>query len=89
MYIDFDRKNMRFMLNTDNTAYIFEIVGGKFPVHRYYGKKIDRPEFMKAKYHSFSPYQFCTDTYFSVADEFMEFPLFGSGDFRCTALKLR
>ena len=47
MYIDFDRKNMRFMLNTDNTAYIFEIVGGKFPVHRYYGKKIDRPEFMR------------------------------------------
>ena len=26
---------------------------------------------------------------FSLADDLLEFPFFGSGDFRCTALRLR
>lgn len=38
--ISYDDKSGIFKLTTANTAYAFQIVGGKYPVHLYYGKKL-------------------------------------------------
>lgn len=38
--ISYDDKSGIFKLTTANSAYAFQIVRGKYPVHLYYGKKL-------------------------------------------------
>lgn len=90
MPIQFCKAENRFILTTDQTEYIFDIVAGRYLNHRYYGPKSDRPTpLFKAGYRSFSPYPEETGPAFSFADDLMEFGFFGGGDFRCASLRLR
>ena len=77
-------------LETKNTAYAFEIMHGKFPVHPYYGSKKSNyiAEFPVSKI-EFAP--FYLEHHLSYSPNMLpsEFPFFGSGDFRASALKLR
>lgn len=88
MAIKFNEQKQRFTISTPNTNYIFDLFDGKHLIHRYYGKPTDEAEY-KAAYRSFSPYLPEYGTNFSKDTDLSEFPFFGSGDFRCTALKLR
>lgn len=90
MSIQFCEADRRFILTTDHTEYIFDIVADRYLCHRYYGGKSDRPDrLFKAGYRSFSPYPQETGEAFSFTDDLMEFGFFGGGDFRCASLRLR
>lgn len=89
MSITFDKENYRFTIKTKNTMYVMEMLHGKFPVNLYYGKKTTKKEFSNHSLKmAFEAYYEEPDTYIPDT-ETMEFPFFGSGDFRATALKLR
>lgn len=82
--------NGNFILETENTSYAFSLYDGKYPVHLYYGAKKDCAELkIERIYKSFSPYieEYGMDFSFDCAP--LEFPTYGYGDFRTTALKVR
>lgn len=90
MPIQFCKTDNRFILTTEQTEYIFDIVAERYLTHRYYGQKSDDPaRLFKAAYRSFSPYPEKTGPDFSFTDDLMEFGFFGGGDFRCASLRLR
>ena len=90
MYINFDAKSNRFTLETKNTCYVFDIMKGKYPVHIYYGEKTEIIEKRyKPYWYSFAPYFDEEDQPFSADIYPAEFPCFGSGDFRETAIKIK
>ena len=89
MSIIFKSETKQFLIETENTVYAFHIAYDRFLQHDYYGKKMSEIPQHRVQYHSFSPYEEDIGPNFSLADDFSEFPLFGSGDFRCTALRLR
>lgn len=80
----------KIILETKNTAYAFEIMHGKFPVHHYYGKKkvITDAKFPYPIY-EFAPFYREYGQDYSPSMLPSEFPFFGSGDFRSSSLKLR
>ena len=86
MAITFDTSLKRFLLKTKNSEYAFSIVYDKFLKHDFYGK--DKEE-IKVPYYSFSPYVENSDPWYSLADNMSEFAFFGSGDFRCSSLRMR
>ncbi|MBQ6809291.1 MAG: alpha-galactosidase [Clostridia bacterium] len=90
MSVIINKKDLRFTLKTDNTMYVIGVRYGKFPVHLYYGKKMKNPP---VDYHSvsrgFEAYYEEYGEEFIPDSETMEFPFFGSGDYRAVALKLR
>ena len=89
MAIRFIEESNRFVLETKNSAYVIGIAHGKYPVHLYYGKKRrEYPEYRPAL-KSFQPYSNESGTLFSYDATSVECPFFGSGDFRCTALRVR
>ena len=88
MSIRFDNESKIFVIETANTEYAMKIEHDRFLTHLFYGKK--GSEYMgKARFRSFSPYYEDIGEEFSLTDDYNEFAMFGSGDFRCTALKLR
>lgn len=86
MAITFDTSLKRFLLKTKNSEYAFSIVYDKFLKHDFYGKN---KEEIKVPYYSFSPYVENSDPWYSLADNMSEFAFFGSGDFRCSSLRMR
>lgn len=88
MSITYMPQEQRFLLQTENTAYSFCVEGGDFLRHEYYGEKTAFQP-CKIKCRSFSPYQEPLGGIFSLNTDLLEFPFFGSGDYRCSALKLR
>lgn len=89
MAIIFTPETKQFVIETENTMYAFHIAYDRFLQHDYYGKKTDVLSQSKVQYHSFSPYVEDIGPVYSLTDDFSEFPLYGSGDFRCTSLRLR
>lgn len=90
MSISFDEKTSRFFLGTKNSAYVIGIVHGKYPVHLYYGRKRREYPVYQRRLKSFQPYSIEEGgETFSYDATSTECPFFGSGDFRCTALKLK
>ena len=90
MSIQIVRDKNQIILKTKRTTYAMEMMYGRFPVHLYYGKSSPKPELaITINHRSFSPnYEelgrdFCPD------NNFMEFPFFGNGDYRATALRVR
>lgn len=75
---------------TDNTAYSFEIMHGKYPVHHYYGAKGGKykADFPKPQT-EFCPLYIEHRLDYSPAMLPNEFSFFGCGDFRASALKIR
>ena len=89
MSIRYNEEKQTFTLETKNSAYVVGIAHGKYPVHLYYGrKKREYPEYRPAL-KSFQPYSNESGTLFSYDATSVECPFFGSGDFRCTALRVR
>ena len=79
----------RIILRTKNTMYVMEILYGKYPVHLYYGRNQKNPELtFENHYCAFSPYYDEHGTKFSPDTAMMEYPFFGMGDFRASALRL-
>lgn len=90
MPIQFDEKSNIFTLRTKNTLYAMQILYQKFLVHLYYGaNKKDAELKYESRYCSFSPYFAESGLEFSPDTCLAEFPFFGSGDFRETALKIK
>ena len=77
-------------LETNNTAYSFEIMHGKYPIHHFYGAKGGnyKVEFPKPQT-EFCPLYIEHRLDYSPAMLPNEFSFFGSGDFRAAALKIR
>ena len=90
MSIFFIPDDKRFILETANTEYAFSIAYDRFLMHEYYGnKRNDKNDFFKPRIKAFSVYADSTGYDFSLTDSFLEFPFFGCGDFRNTALRLQ
>lgn len=89
MAITFSRETQTFLLTTRRTAYAFSVEKGKMLLHRFYGKKGEPIPPVTPKRVSFSPYQPAFGDAMSPDVMPQEFPFFGTGDFRASALKLR
>lgn len=81
-----------FQINTENTTYLMGVAAGKYLGHMYYGKRMDdlnafyllrlgAPEQVEEK-HLKNKVSFMDDFYF-------EYPVWGTGDFRDTCLRVR
>ena len=80
----------RFIIDTQNTRYIFEILENKYPVHIYYGKKDDDIASVWSPIQcSFSPYYNEEKQHISPDTYPFELPCFGSGDYRATAIRIK
>ena len=89
MAIRYDRENKQFTLTTKNTKYVFDVLGDRYLLHRYYGKKSAEVRPYEPFMVSFAPYQPSVGNSWSPDIFPQEFSFFGSGDFRTAALKLR
>lgn len=90
MPIKFDKNSSIITLSTKNSLYAMQILHGKFLVHLYYGAAQNNPELKyESRCCSFAPYFEEYGLDYSPDTSLCEFPFFGSGDFRETALKLK
>ena len=87
MSIRYFEEEKKFVLSTDSTEYVLQMMKDRFPVHRYYGKKGGEVPEWKGRVVSNSPYYEGAKEY-SPDVLSMETSFFGSGDFRATALRL-
>lgn len=89
MPIKYNKKTNRITLTTQNTMYLIEILEDRFLGHLYYGKKKRGLDLVyDYRTGSFTPYY--EDFYRFQPDlAATEYSYFGSGDFRCTSLKLK
>ncbi|MCI8590536.1 MAG: alpha-galactosidase [Clostridiales bacterium] len=80
----------KFIIETQNTAYVFKLFDHRFPVHLYYGnRKQAYTDEIPKHYRSFSPYYEKYGMVFSPDCALSECPFFGHGDFRTAAIKIR
>ncbi len=89
--ISYDDKSGIFKLTTANTAYAFQIVGGKYPVHLYYGKKLAEKGLEKLRegnIYGASVYYADAGMGFSPDVELWETACSGCGDFRTPSLRI-
>ena len=78
------------IIRTKNTMYALGIFADRFPVHLYYGKKSRSVDLTYAGYErAFSPYYPEFGWNFFHDTGMHEFPTFGMGDFRATAIRVR
>ena len=90
MPIRYSRKDKSFHITTKNTLYAFKVVGGKYLVHTYYGKKNAKdPDHFEPYCVSFAPYLEEFGNTMSPDIFPQELSTFGCGDFRCDALRIR
>ncbi len=89
MSISFDKEQLLFNLQTQNTSYIFCIYRGHFPVHIHYGKKVgsitDVENAFPHMRRSFSPDDLHSEKNMSTDTLPMEYPFYGSCDYRSPA----
>lgn len=86
-YIEDEKK---FILETENSCYVMQILYGRFPVHLYYGAKTDLSGMNYVNpYKSFSPYFESYGTEYSPDVGMSEYSYFGCGDFRITPLRIQ
>ena len=89
MSIKIIKAENKIVLKTKSTTYAMEMLFGKFPVHLYYGKTSPKANMTyKPLMRSFSPYyaEHGCDYFPDTAE--LEFPFYGNGDFRATALRV-
>lgn len=91
MSIQFLEESGTFLLTAPGISYAFQLYGGKYPVHLYCGAPLDAEALpaYACHYQSFSPYFAEYGMDYSPDTAMSEFSLFGSGDFRSAALKIR
>ena len=90
MPIKFSKSSKRFILNTNNTTYAFEVYRSHYLVHLYYGSTKGRFESVERKKLSFAPAvaAYGNGSKDSPDNMMNEISFFGSGDFRDTALRI-
>ena len=88
MSIRFLKNEKRFVINTKNTTYAFEIVFDRYLCHTYYGKRTSKLPAAKMTMLSFAPYIPELDEHKSPDVFAQECSFYGSGDFRPNALRL-
>ena len=89
MSIRYLKESRKFILNTKSSTYAFEILGGRYLRHLYYGKRTNDIPSPELRYVSFSPYVEELGRNYSPDVMGNEISFFGSGDFRATALRIR
>lgn len=85
----FNEKTGVFTLQTQRTAYAFQIVHGKYVVHLYYGEKGRGIKEYSARRLAFASYTENDGENFYFETTPSEYPFFGSGDFGVDALRIR
>lgn len=88
MSIRFDRSTNLITIRTRHTQYVIELLYGKYPVHRYYGKITREIPGRRHWVISFSPYDTAHGLDYLADMDALECPVWGSGDFRASALRL-
>lgn len=90
MPITFDAEKQIVFLKTQNTLYAMQILFNKYLVHLFYGANSENADLTYvSRCGSFDPYFQEHGLDYSPDSCLSEFPYFGSGDFRATALKIR
>ena len=94
MSIKYDSNNKTFNIQTPDTSYVIGILNGTHLIHLYYGKRINRYGCITDNIDMFKgPFAFSAndvgDMPYSTNDLPMEYPTYGSGDFRTPALHIR
>ncbi len=89
MPIQYDQKEQVFMLQTPKTSYVLGVYEGKYLLHLYYGKRIERYAAMQHRLptHGINGFS-ATDveeSKYSTNILPMEFPCYGSADYRSPA----
>ena len=89
MPIQYDQKEQVFMLQTPKTSYVLGVYEGKYLLHLYYGKRIERYAAMQHRLptHGINGFS-ATDveeSKYSTNVLPMEFPCYGSADYRSPA----
>ena len=88
MSIRFLKNEKRFVINTKNTTYAFEIAFDRYLCHTYYGKRTSKLPSAQMRAISFAPYLVELDEHKSPDIFAQECSFYGSGDFRPNALRL-
>ncbi len=90
MSVKYIEDESKFVLETQNSLYVLQILYDKFPVHLYYGSKDDLSGLAYVNpYKSFSPYFEQYGINYSPDVGMAEYSYFGSGDFRVTPLRIK
>lgn len=94
MPIIFDSEKKLFKLDTSDSTYIMQVCEEDYLVHLYYGAKIPDANVTELRYHnwfaSFMPNNFnVSDPKFSPSIALSEYPGFGAGDFRISAVAVK
>lgn len=95
MSIQFCPERNQFYLHTAHTSYIIELLDGRIPMHAYWGKRLESLPPMR-EWHTphvncFTPFDTGADdssTYGCTGNLPLEFPVYGTGDYRESALLL-
>jgi len=89
MAITVNKEKLIFNLQTENTSYIFCIYRGHFPVHIHYGKKVSHITDVENTFphmgRAFSPDDLYSEKNMSTDTLPMEYPFYGSCDYRSPA----
>lgn len=93
MKLDFDKESQIFHLSNTHISYVFGVLRNGHLGHYYYGSKIDGPfqeaYFRKAVNRGLTNYLYEDDFSFSLSHERLEYPCFGTTDYRMPAIHLR
>lgn len=94
MSIHFDARQQTFHLSTERTSYVLQIVKDGYLSHRYWGKRIHRfsdtkPIVSIDRPLSPNPYPHRKDSEFSLDTLMLEYPGFGTSDFRTPAYRIQ
>ncbi|ACI20091.1 alpha-galactosidase [Dictyoglomus thermophilum] len=89
MPIIYDRDNNIFHLMAGDSSYIIKIFKNKYPVHLYWGKKLNHSHFSEAFITSpFGPNPDPNDKSFTFDRMLLEYPSYGNSDFRHPAFQI-
>lgn len=91
MGIQFDESKRIFHLQTPNTSYVIQLVQDVVPVHLYWGKKIRSGalERLHRRVERHIPTPFPEDRTVSFETLLLEYPGYGTGDFRHPAYQVQ
>ncbi len=90
MAIIFDESNKRFIIETKNSEYAFEVFKDRYLVHLYYGAKIGNRSYETDTVpYTFAPYDDDLNYDMAINDRYSEFGFYGNGSFKASSLKLR
>lgn len=91
MAITYNQSKKMFTLTTVNTQYVFKVVGDKYLIHCYYGYKSESLDYScDVRALTFTPEIHDTELKrFSLNDAPLECSYYGTGDYRCTSLKIK